>query len=311
MAEMKSTRDAFGEILVELGKENRDLVVLSADLSQSVRVHLFRQTFPRRFINVGIAEQDLFATAAGMALGGKLPVAATYAVFAGRAYDQIRLAICYPGLRVLIVGGQAGLSAGKDGASHQMLEDLALMRVLPKMTVVVPSDANETTQAVRAILTKCKGPCYLRLDKESLPIVTKLSEPFEIGRAKLVRPGGDVTLIACGSMVHLAREAAEQLAGKKIACRVLNLHTIKPLDTEAILAAARETRGIVTLEEHSVIGGVGSAVAETVVRSAPCPVRMIGVEDRFGESGAIPDLYKLFGLTVERVVKEAAGLAKG
>jgi len=297
----KATRDAYGEALVALGRTNPDVVVLDADLSKSTKTALFAREFPERFFNMGIAEQDMMAVAAGLAASGKIPFPSTFAVFAaGRVYDQVRNSICYPGLNVKIGASHAGLTVGEDGASHQMLEDIALMRVLPNMTVVVPADATEAAKAVPALAARY-GPAYLRLGRPAVPVLFDDDYPFEIGRAVLLRPGRDVAILACGVMVAPALAAAESLAGEGIEAAVLNVSTIKPIDAEAVEWAASTFGAVVTAEEHSVIGGLGSAVAEVLAETVPVPMARIGVRDVFGQSGKPDELLQFYGLTPQAI----------
>lgn len=298
-----ATRDAYGKALAKYGAEYPDLVVLDADLSGSTKTGVFAKAFPERFFQMGIAEQDLMGTAAGLAAAGKIAFASTFAIFAtGRAWEQIRNSIAYARFNVKVAATHAGLTVGEDGASHQANEDIALMRVIPGMTVVVPADAVETEQAVKALLDY-DGPAYLRLGRSKVPVVFDDDYQFVIGKAATLRAGDDVTIIACGIMVEAALTAAEQLATEGISARVVNMSTIKPLDEEAVLAAARETGAIVTCEEHNIIGGLGSAVAECVVRHYPVPMRFVGVKDVFGESGDPETLLKAYGLTAGDIVQ--------
>lgn len=298
-----ATRDAYGKALAKYGAEYPDLVVLDADLSGSTKTGVFAKAFPERFFQMGIAEQDLMGTAAGLAAAGKIAFASTFAIFAtGRAWEQIRNSIAYARFNVKVAATHAGLTVGEDGASHQANEDIALMRVIPGMTVVVPADAVETEQAVKALLDY-DGPAYLRLGRSKVPVVFDDDYQFVIGKAATLRAGDDVTIIACGIMVEAALTAAEQLAMEGISARVVNMSTIKPLDEEAVLAAARETGAIVTCEEHNIIGGLGSAVAECVVRHHPVPMRFVGVKDVFGESGDPETLLKAYGLTAGDIVQ--------
>jgi transketolase len=301
MTKMIATRVAYGEALAELGGINSDIVVLDADLSGSTKTAGFASKYPERFIQMGIAEADMMGTAAGLAATGKTAFASTFAVFAtGRAFDQVRQSIAAPGLNVKICATHAGLTVGEDGGSHQSIEDIALMRVLPNMTVIVPSDAVQTGWAVR-IAAEQKGPFYLRLGRASVPTLYDEDVDFELGKAKTLREGQDVTIIACGVMVSRALEAADRLEERGIRARVLDMHTIKPLDEEAVRAAAVETGAIVTVEEHSVIGGLGGAVCETVCSRAPAPVIRVGVADMFGKSGKPDELLEAYGLTVENI----------
>ena len=292
----KATRFGFGEGLVELGKKNPKVVVLGADTAGSVAIDSFQKAFPDRFFNVGIAESNLLGMAAGLSLAGYIPFAATYGVFAsGRPWEQIRTTICYSNLNVKIGGSHSGLTVGPDGATHQALEEIAIMRCLPKMTVIVPSDLIETKKAVIAS-AEMQGPVYIRYGREASPIFTKEETPFEIGKANVLRDGKDVAIFACGIMVYEALMAAELLDKKGIKARVINLHTIKPIDEKAIIDAAKDCGAIVTVEEHQIFAGMGSAVAEVLVKNCPVPVEMVGVNDRFGESGDPADLIVKFGL---------------
>lgn len=305
-----ATRQAYGEALLALGAENRDVVVLDADLAKSTKTINFKKAFPERFFDMGIAEANMIGTAAGLAAAGKLPFCSTFAVFAtGRAYDQIRQSVAYPGLNVKIAASHAGITVGQDGGSHQSIEDIALMRVLPGMTVFVPADAVEVHGAVAAA-ARIDGPVYIRLGRSPVPVLHGEEFEFVPGRAVELRPGKDVTLVACGIMVAEALEAAEILAGEGIDAGVLNLHTIKPLDVEAVTAAARRTGAIVTVEEHSIIGGLGSAVAEVLVENHPVPMVRVGIRDVFGESGKPDELMEKFGLTpahIAAAAREAIG----
>jgi len=297
-----ATREAYGKILARLGGENRDIVVLDADLSKSTKTADFAQEFPERFFNMGVAEQNMLGTAAGLAAAGKIPFASSFAMFAvGRAFEQIRNSIAYPKLNVKIAATHAGISVGEDGASHQSVEDIAIMRALPDMTVIVPADATETELAVRAAVG-INGPVYLRLGRLGLPVLFDDSYDFEVGKANIIKEGSDATVIACGLMVGPALEAAERLAGENIGVRVINMATVKPIDREAVIKAARETKAIVTAEEHSVIGGLGSAVAEVLVQTVPVVMEMVGLKDTFGESGPPAELLKKYGLTADDII---------
>jgi len=298
-----STREAYGRALVELGRQDERVVVLDADLSKSTKTEYFAKEFPDRFFNMGIAEQSLMGTAAGLALGGKIPFASTFAVFAtGRAFDQVRNSIAYPRLNVKIAATHAGITVGEDGASHQSVEDLALMRAIPNMTVLVPADAVEARQAVFAA-AKYEGPVYLRLGRMNVPVIYGEDYRFEIGRAHWLKKGRDVTIIACGVMVALALEASRDLEGEGLSIGVLNMSTLKPLDKEAVLTVAQESKALVTAEEHSIIGGLGSAVAEVLAEEHPKPLKRIGIPDTFGESGTPDELMLKYGLTVEDIKK--------
>lgn len=297
-----ATRDAYGEALKELGAINPNIVVLDADLTKSTKTSVFAKAFPERFFNMGIAEQNLIGTAAGLAAAGKIPFASTFAIFAtGRAYEQIRNSVAYPKLNVKIAATHAGLTVGEDGASHQALEDIALMRAIPNMTVIVPADAEETRQAVN-LAAEMKGPVYLRLGRPGVPVLFDENYKFAVGKAVTVAEGTKATVIATGIMVGIALEATEMLRGEGIDVRVLNMATIKPIDREAIITAAKETGAIVTAEEHNVIGGLGSAVAEVIGESCPVHLMRVGVQDTFGESGKPDALLEKYGLTAGNIV---------
>jgi len=297
-----ATREAYGEILKDLGKKYQDIVVLDADLSKSTKTAVFAKAFPERFFNVGIAEQNLMGVGAGLAAAGKIPFVSTFAMFAaGRAFEQVRNSICYPKLNVKIAATHAGLTVGEDGASHQAIEDISLMRSIPNMTVIVPADAEETRQAV-AFAAGYKGPVYIRLGRMAVPDLFTADYQFEHGKAVQLVDGTDVTIMATGIMVAPAKAAAEELMKAGIRARVLNFHTIKPIDKEAIIKAATDTGAIVTCEEHSIIGGLGSAVAEVVVENMPVPMERIGVMDTFGESGTPATLLVKYHLTADDIV---------
>jgi transketolase len=300
MTEKIATREAYGKALAKLGKVNNDVVVLDADLSQSTKTAVFKKDFPERFFNMGIAEQNLMGTAAGFAASGKIPFASTFAIFAtGRAFEIIRNSICYPKLNVKICATHAGLTVGEDGASHQALEDLACMRVLPNMVVINPADAVSTEKAIFAA-TEHRGPVYVRLGRAGVPVLyNESSIDFQIGRGIQHRDGDDATIIATGIMVAEALQAADMLANDGIKVRVIDMHTIKPIDKDIIIKAAEETGAILTAEEHNIIGGLGSAVAEVLVESRPVPMKRIGTRDTFGESGKPNELMKKYKLTAE------------
>ena len=301
-----STRDAFGEALLEIGRERKNVVALGADLSKTTRTSLFARAFPGRFFNVGIAEQNMMGIAAGLSTTGFIPVVSTLAIFAvDRAYDQVRNTIVHSGFNVKIVATHSGISMGKDGSSHQSIEDIALMRVIPNMTVIVPADAPETKKALRAAIEH-KGPVYIRLGRPKIPIVTDENSPFLIGKANVLRKGSDISIIACGIMVDQSLKAADVLASQGIKARVVNMHTIKPLDLEVLSDAAKETSAILTAEDHSIIGGLGSAVLEALACTTNRPpVYRIGIRDVFGESGEPDDLIKKYGLSWQDLVKTA------
>lgn len=306
----QATRDAYGKALVSLGETSKDVVVLDADLSKSTKTELFQKAFPDRFFNMGIAEQNLIGVAAGLASSGKTPFASTFAVFAtGRAYDQIRNTICYPRLNVKIAATHAGLTVGEDGGSHQMLEDIGLMRGLPNMTVLVPADGIETEKAILAA-GDWDGPVYIRLGRSKVPDVVDENVGFKIGKGLVLREGVDVTIIACGIMVAKAMDAAEILLDKGISATIINMSSIKPLDKALVIHWAGITGAVVTAEEHNIIGGLGSAVAETLSESYPVPLKRIGVQDVFGESGKPDALLEKYGLTAEAIVEAAEKLVK-
>lgn len=304
MGEKIATRQAYGDALAEFGG-NEDIVVLDADLSKSTKTAEFQKKYPERFFNMGIAEANMMAAAAGMASCGKTVFASTFAIFAaGRACEQVRNSICYPKMNVKIGATHAGISIGEDGASHQMIEDISNMRVLPNMNIISPADAVETRLAVKAAI-EMDGPVYLRLGRLSVPVIFDDSYKFEFGKGVLLRKGDNVTIIATGLMVHQALEAYELLKEKGISARVVNIHTIKPIDEEIIEKAARETGAIVTAEEHNVIGGLGSAVCEVVAQTKPVPVLRVGVLDKFGKSGKPDLLLKEYGLTAADIAEKA------
>lgn len=297
-----ATREAYGEILKELGNKYQDIVVLDADLSKSTKTAVFAKAFPERFFNVGIAEQNLMGVSAGLAAAGKIPFVSSFAMFAaGRAFEQVRNSICYPKLNVKIAATHAGLTVGEDGASHQAIEDIALMRSIPNMTVIVPADAAETRQAV-TFAAEYEGPVYIRLGRMPVPDLFAADYKFEHGKAVQLVDGTDVTIMATGIMVATAKAAAEQLLSKGICARVLNFHTIKPIDKEAVIKAAKDTGAVVTCEEHSIIGGLGSAAAEVLIEHAPVPMERVGVMDTFGESGTPAELLLKYHLTVDDIV---------
>lgn len=306
----KATRDAYGEILKELGAENKDIVVLDADLSSSTKTKVFAEAFPDRFFNTGIAEANMIGVAAGLASCGKIPFASTFAVFgAGRAYEQIRNSVCYPRLNVKVAVTHSGLTVGEDGATHQMLEDITLMRALPNMTVTVPADANETKAIVRWAVGY-KGPVYIRMGRAKCDDIIPEDYKFVPGKSMELCQGSDVTIIACGIMTSKAVSAAKELEKQGICARVINMSSIKPIDEEAIVKAAKETGAILTCEEHTVNGGLGGAVAEVLAKNCPAIMSMIGTNDTFGESGTADSLLEKYGLTADHIVEEAKKLLK-
>ncbi len=304
-AKKVATRDAYGEALAELGRENPDVVALDADLSKSTKTAVFGKAFPARFFNMGIAEANMMATAAGLAAAGKVPFASTFAVFAtGRAFDQVRNSICYPHLNVKIAASHAGITVGEDGGSHQSVEDIALMRVLPNMTVIVPADAGETRAAVRAAAA-LDGPVYLRLGRAGGPIIFGPDYSFRVGEAVVLREGRDVSLFACGVMVAEALKAADQLAGEGLEAEVVNVSSLKPFDWRTVAESVVRTGAAVSAEEHSIIGGLGGAVAECLAERHPVPLVRVGLRDTFGESGTPDELMKAYGLTAADIVRAA------
>lgn len=304
----KPTKTGFGEGLLEAGLRIPEVVCIGADITASVGCNLFAEALPHRFISLGIAEQNCIGVAAGLALEGKIPVFSTYSVFAAlRAADQIRVSVCYNNIHVVIGGAHSGVSVGPDGATHQALEDIAIMRVLPNMTVLSPCDATQTRLATIAAIEQCKGPVYIRFGREAMPDFTTESMGFEIGKSQILKAGDDLTIIATGHLVWEALQAADILETRGIMARVINMHTIKPLDKVAIIAAARETGFIVTAEEHQINGGLGSAVAEVVVQHHPVPMAFVGMSDRFGESGDPRQLMEKFGITASAIVEAASG----
>lgn len=307
MSEVKkiATREAYGKALVELGKEHRDLVVLDADLAASTKTALFRKEFPDRHVDCGIAEANMMDIAAGIATTGKVPFASTFAMFAaGRAYEQVRNGIGYPHLNVKIGATHAGISVGEDGATHQAIEDIALMRVIPGMTVICPSDDVEARAAVHAAY-EMQGPVYLRFGRLPVPVINDRPDyKFEIGKGVVLKEGNDLTVISTGLCVPESLDAAYQLEKEGVSVKVINIHTIKPLDEELIIAAAKETGKVVTVEEHSVIGGLGSAVCDTLSANAPTKVLKVGVQDRFGESGPAPELLDKYELNAKGIYRQ-------
>jgi len=306
------TRDGYGKALVQLGEKNPNVVVLGADLSESTRTHWFRDKFPERFIEVGIAEQNMMSIAAGLALEGKIPFVSTYAVFCpGRNWDQLRVSVAYPKANVKLTGAHSGISVGPDGATHQALEDIAITRVIPNLVVLVPCDAEETRKATLAAAS-FKGPVYLRFARNATAVFTTARTPFKIGRAEIFKEGADYAFIAAGPVLYNALRAAYELEKEKgWHIRVINLHTVKPIDKEMILKTAQEVKKIITVEEHQIDGGLGSAVCEIVSESRPLPVKRLGIPNRFGESGQPEELIRKFGLDKEGIKKEALNFFSG
>ena len=302
-----ATRESFGKALVELGKENENVVVLTADLAGATKTSLFEKEFPDRFINVGIAEQNLIGISAGLATTGKIPFASTFAMFAaGRAYDQIRNSVAYPKLNVKICGTHAGVTVGEDGATHQMLEDLSLMRSIPNMTVLCPSDDTQTKWAIKE-MAKFDGPVYIRLARVATPVIYDENQKFEIGKMVQIGDGTDATIFATGVEVAEALKAKEELEKENINIRVVDVHTIKPIDREMIIKCARETKKLITIEDHSIIGGLGTAVCEVLSEECPTKVVRMGMQDRFGKSGKAEQLLKYFKLDSQAIIEEIKG----
>lgn len=299
-----ATRESFGKALVELGKENKDVVVLTADLAGATKTSLFEKEFPDRFINVGIAEQNLIGISAGLATTGKIPFASTFAMFAaGRAYDQIRNSVAYPKLNVKICGTHAGVTVGEDGATHQMLEDLSLMRSIPNMTVLCPSDDTQTKWAIKE-MAKIDGPVYIRLARVATPVIYDENQKFEIGKMVQIGDGTDATIFATGVEVAEALKAKEELEKENINIRVVDVHTIKPIDREMIVKCAKETKKIITIEDHSIIGGLGTAICEVLSEEYPTKVIRMGMNDKFGKSGKAEQLLKYFKLDSQAIIEK-------
>ena len=301
---MKPTRQSYGEALVELGKENEKVVVLDADLATATKTIEFAKEFPQKFFDIGIAEADMIGTAAGMATCGKIPYASTFAVFAtGRAYDQIRSSVCYPNLNVKICATHAGVTVGEDGATHQMLEDLSLMRVLPNMRVFCPSDDIQTKWLIKEI-SKINGPCYVRLCRMATPEIYDENQKFEIGKMVQIGEGTDAAIFATGVTVSEAIKAKKELKEKGIDVRVIDVHTIKPLDEEMIIRCAKETKRLISIEDHSIIGGLGSAISEVLTDKFPMKLERMGVNDTFGKSGKAEELLKYFKIDSSSIVEK-------
>lgn len=310
MTKQIATREAYGEILVEIGKNDERIVVLDADLSGSTKTSGFAKAFPERFFDMGIAEQNMIGTASGLATCGKIPFASSFAIFVvGRAFEQVRNSVAYPKLNVKIAATHAGITVGEDGGSHQSIEDIALMRALPNMTVLVPSDAISTKEAVKTAL-KIEGPVYIRLGRSGVPMVHKEDFSMELGKAVVLKEGKDVTIVATGIMVAMALEASDLLEKESILAQVLEIHTIKPLDKEALVLAAKKTNALVVAEEHSIVGGLGSAVAEALMEEYPVPLKRLGVPDVFGESGSPKELLQKYNLTSLGIVEAVKKVLK-
>ncbi|GIK83731.1 MAG: transketolase [Patescibacteria group bacterium] len=324
MTEQKfgTTRDGFGKALVELGQENVQVVVLCADLTESMRTHWFKAEFPERFLEMGVQEENMVGVATGLSLEKKIPFACSYSVFiVNNALGPTRASVCYSNANVKLIGGHAGITTGEDGATHQALEDIATMRVLPNMTVIVPADEEESRQATHAI-AKHVGPCYLRIGKFKTPRLTKINEPFKIGKARIMNEGSDITVVACGNMVSIAIAAAQKLCSglggeKSICVEVINMHTIKPLDTQTLFKSLKKTRALITIEEHQIAGGLGSAILEAVATYDPTllsvPAVTMGVPDTFGQSGDGNELLKHYHLdqkSLEIQIKKVVSLQR-
>ena len=303
MENKKATRQSYGEALLELGKENNNIVVLDADLSNATKTKLFAKEFPERFFDMGIAEQDMMSTAAGMATCGKIPYTSTFAMFAaGRAYDQIRNSICYPNLNVKICATHSGITVGEDGATHQMIEDISLMRTIPNLIVMSTSDDKQTKWAVKEI-SKVEGPVYLRLARVEVPQIYENEEKFYIGKGVQFGEGTDGTIFATGVTVSEALKAKEELKNDGIDVRVVDIHTIKPIDKEIIIKSAKETNKLISIEDHNIIGGLGSAISEVLTEEFPAKLTRLGIKDTFGKSGNAKELMKYFGITAEDIVR--------
>lgn len=302
--EKKATRQSYGEALAELGKNNLNIVVLDADLAGATKSDIFQKEFPERFFDIGISEQDMIGTAAGMSTCGKIPFASTFAVFmAGRAYDQIRNSVCYPKLNVKICGSHAGITVGEDGATHQMLEDINIMKALPNMNVFCPSDDVETKWAVKEA-SKINGPCYIRTARLATPVIYDENQEFEFGKAVQIGEGTDATVFATGICVAEAVKAKEVLEEKGIKVRVIDVHTLKPIDTDIIIKSAKETKRLISIEDHSIIGGLGSIISDVLTENYPCKLTKMGLKDKFGESGNAKELMHKFEIDSDAIVKE-------
>lgn len=302
--EKKATRQSYGEALAELGKNNLNIVVLDADLAGATKSDIFQKEFPERFFDIGISEQDMIGTAAGMSTCGKIPFASTFAVFmAGRAYDQIRNSVCYPKLNVKICGSHAGITVGEDGATHQMLEDINIMKALPNMNVFCPSDDVETKWVVKEA-SKINGPCYIRTARLATPVIYDENQEFEFGKAVQIGEGTDATVFATGICVAEAVKAKEVLEEKGIKVRVIDVHTLKPIDTDIIIKSAKETKRLISIEDHSIIGGLGSIISDVLTENYPCKLTKMGLKDKFGESGNAKELMHKFEIDSDAIVKE-------
>ena len=308
--EQVPTRNGYGEGLVELGEKNPNVVVLTGDLTESTRVLDFSQKYPERFIECGVAEQNMMGIAVGLAMEGKIPFVSSYAVFVpGRCWDQFRVSVCYTGANVKVAGAHAGISVGPDGATHQALEDVASVRAIPNLVVVVPCDSIETKKATLAAAEN-NGPFYFRFAREKTPIITTVNTPFKIGRAEIFREGSDVTIVACGPLVYQSLVAANELEKEGISAQVINNHTIKPIDKLTLASSAKETGALVTVEEHQITGGLGGAVAEALAESYPVPIERVGMPDTFGESGQPSELLEKYGMSVKKIKESVKSVLK-
>ena len=308
--EQVPTRDGYGQGLVALGEKNPNVVVLTGDLSGSTRANMFQEKFPERFIEVGVAEQNMMGIAAGLALSGKIPFVSSYAVFVpGRCWDQLRVSVCYSKANVKVAGAHAGISVGPDGATHQALEDVATVRVLPNITVVVPCDVHEARKTTIAA-GEHQGPFYFRFTREKTPVITTEDAPFKIGKAEVFKEGSDVTIVACGPLVYQSLVAAAELEKEKISAKVINNHTIKPIDKLTLASAAKETGAVVTVEEHQINGGLGGAVAEVLAENYPVPMERVGMPDTFGESGSPDELLEKYGMSVKKIKEAVRSVVK-
>jgi len=305
-----ATRDGFGQGLLKTGIKNPNVVVLTADLTDSTKANFFKQKFPQRFIECGVAEQNMIGIAAGLALSGKIPFACSFAVFSpGRNWEQIRISVCYQNTNVKIVSSHAGITTGQDGATHQGLEDIAITRCLPNITVITPCDALQAEKAT-LVIAEHKGPVYLRIFRNKTPLITTEKTPFIIGKAQVLKKGKHVTLIASGPILNQAIEASKQLAKQKIDCEIINNHTIKPLDNQTIITSVKKTKHLLTIEDHQVMGGMGSAITEMLAQNYPVKTKMIGIQDRFGQSGTPEELMQEYGLTADHVIKSVKQILK-
>jgi transketolase len=306
---MKTTREGFGEAMSFLAKKNKDVVVVTADLSESMKVDDLEKTFPEQFVQVGVAEQNMMGVSAGLAMSGKVPFAVSYAVFSpGRSWDQLRVSVCYSNANVKIIGGHTGLSVGPDGATHQALEDVAMTRVLPNLLVVVPADYEQAKKATLAI-AEHRGPVYMRLTRPKTACFTTAGTPFEIGKAQILRKGADISVFACGPLVYEALLAAEEIK-EKVDVEVINMHTIKPIDVEIVVRSAKKTGRVITFEEHQINGGLGGAIAEVLSENQPTKMVRMGMHDSFGESGEAKELLEKYGMNKDALIKEINNFIK-